>query len=216
MLYGVWMIYDRFTELCSAVTSSWLSFTYFTSDIGIALAYYSIPIQMLIVLRDRKKDLPYPWLWVLFVLFIAACGTTHAWHAFAALSVGETWSEAVIRLFTSTISIGTAVALAFVIPQARKIRSPAEVQAALEATVAQRTRELQRALEDRDAVVMEMHHRVGNIAQIAESIITLRERPNRDRRELTETALERMRALSTDAVGISGISGPSRALVRQR
>jgi hypothetical protein len=209
------MIYDRLSDICSAITSSWLSFTYFSSDIGIALAYYSIPIQMLIVLRDRKKDLPYPWVWVLFVLFIAACGTTHAWHAFAALLVGETWSEAVIRLFTSAVSIGTAVALAFVIPQVRRIRSPAEVQAELEQTVAQRTRELQRALEDRDAVVMEMHHRVGNIAQIAEAVIHLRDRPNRDRKEVTEAALERMRALSTDAVGIAGISRPSRALVRQ-
>ncbi|MGZ5007907.1 MAG: EAL domain-containing protein, partial [Methylobacter sp.] len=51
----------------------WLSVI---SDVLITLAYYSIPLTLVYFLRQRK-DLPYPWLLVMFAGFIVACGTTH-------------------------------------------------------------------------------------------------------------------------------------------
>ena len=54
------------------------------SDVAIATAYFAIPITMAIVLRHRYDDIPYPWLWLLFVTFIVACGLTHTSHVWAA------------------------------------------------------------------------------------------------------------------------------------
>jgi hypothetical protein len=45
------------------------------SDLSIALAYFAIPVVMAVVLRERREDIPYPWLWTLFVTFIVAAGS---------------------------------------------------------------------------------------------------------------------------------------------
>ena len=56
-----------------------------TSDTLIALAYYSIPVALIYFVR-RRKDLVFPALFILFGVFIFACGTTHLlavwtiWH----------------------------------------------------------------------------------------------------------------------------------------
>ena len=70
---------ERFVELCTSSTG--LYWLVLGSDLSIAAAYFAIPITMAIVLRDRKEDIPYPWLWLLFVTFIVACGLTHIVHA---------------------------------------------------------------------------------------------------------------------------------------
>ncbi len=35
------------------------------SDLSVALAYFALPVTMAVVLRQRKDDIPYPWLWTL-------------------------------------------------------------------------------------------------------------------------------------------------------
>jgi hypothetical protein len=52
--------------------------------VTIAVAYFAILITMAVVLPDRHDDIPYPWLWTLFVTFIVACGMTHVAHVLAA------------------------------------------------------------------------------------------------------------------------------------
>src|SRR5947209_14167357 len=61
------------------------------SDISIAAAYFAIPVTMALVLRHRKADIPYPWLWSLFVTFIVACGLTHVAHVWAAAGTENLW-----------------------------------------------------------------------------------------------------------------------------
>ena len=46
-----------------------------TSDTLIALAYYSIPVALIYFVR-RRKDLVFPALFILFGVFIFACGST--------------------------------------------------------------------------------------------------------------------------------------------
>src|SRR3954462_9286027 len=66
------------------------------SDLAIAVAYFAIPITMAVVLRHRKDDIPYPWLWTLFVTFIVACGMTHLAHVLsAAAGPDHMWLRAV-------------------------------------------------------------------------------------------------------------------------
>ncbi|NNC54732.1 MAG: hybrid sensor histidine kinase/response regulator, partial [Pseudomonadales bacterium] len=46
------------------------------SDLIIAIAYYSIPLALAIILFKRKA-FPFKWLIGLFAAFIILCGTTH-------------------------------------------------------------------------------------------------------------------------------------------
>ena len=55
------------------------------SDTIIAVSYYLIPLALVYFVR-RRKDLPFNWIFVMFGVFIFACGTTHLmdvwtlWH----------------------------------------------------------------------------------------------------------------------------------------
>lgn len=103
---------NQIIELCTSSTG--LYWIVLSSDVSIALAYFAIPITMAIVLRDRKDDIPYPWLWTLFVTFIVACGLTHTAHVWSA-ATGTDYLEAHagIGLFCALTSVGTAIAFAF-------------------------------------------------------------------------------------------------------
>src|SRR6266849_1877172 len=86
------------------------------SDALITLSYYSIPIALLYFVR-RRRDLAFNWMFVMFGVFIFACGTTHL------LQIWTLWIptyrlEGVIKLFTAVVSMATAVALVPLIPKA--------------------------------------------------------------------------------------------------
>jgi PAS domain S-box-containing protein len=109
------------------------------SDALIALAYYSIPLTLLYFVQKRK-DFPFGWIFLLFGVFIVACGTTHLmeiwtlWHP-------TYWLSGAIKAFTALVSLYTAVMLVALVPQALAIPSPAQ----LEAT----NRELQTQMSER-------------------------------------------------------------------
>ncbi len=174
---------ERFVELCTS--GNGLSWVTLGSDLSIALAYFAIPITMAIVLRDRRDDIPYPWLWLLFVTFIVACGMTHVAHVWSALS-GTNYLEvhAGIGFFCALVSVGTAVAFAFIIPQIKQLPSPKQQQQKLESLVTQRTAE-------KDQLIREINHRVGNQLQIIRSMISVEMR--RANGEETLALLDRLK-----------------------
>lgn len=96
------------------------------SDAMIALAYLCIPVLLAYFLR-RRTDLPYPWLFAMFGLFILSCGATHlfsiwnVWHA-------DYWAEGWMKALTAVVSLATTVSLIPVIPRALALRSPAELE----------------------------------------------------------------------------------------
>jgi len=98
------------------------------SDALIALAYYSIPATLVYFVRKRQ-DLPFNWIFVLFGLFIIACGTTHImeiwtlWHP-------TYWLSGFIKVITAVASVYTAVVLVILIPQLLALPSPAQLEAA--------------------------------------------------------------------------------------
>jgi diguanylate cyclase (GGDEF)-like protein/PAS domain S-box-containing protein len=100
------------------------------SDALITLSYYSIPLSLLYFIRLRK-DLPYPWLIVMFACFIVACGTTHL-LAIITIWIPVYWLEAYLKVFTALISVASALAMFWVIPLALKLPSPAQLQAEIE------------------------------------------------------------------------------------
>jgi len=86
------------------------------SDALIALAYFTIPVVLILLIRKRR-DLPFSWMFVLFGVFIVACGTTHVmevwnlWHA-------DYWFSGVIKATTAAASVGTAISLVRLMPEA--------------------------------------------------------------------------------------------------
>jgi C4-dicarboxylate-specific signal transduction histidine kinase len=119
-----------------------------TSDTVIALSCYLIPIALIYFVRKRT-DLPFNWIFVMFGVFILACGTTH---------VMEVWTlwypvyrlSGVIKAFTAVVSIATAAMLVKRIPQALALPSPTQLRTA--------NLNLEREINDRRRVEEALHH----------------------------------------------------------
>jgi len=105
------------------------------SDSIIALAYYSIPIALIFFVR-RRKDLVFSWIFILFAVFIVACGTTHLlgiwtiWHP-------AYWLDGMVKALTATVSLVTAILLWPLIPKALALPSPAQLRSAYQKLEAQ-------------------------------------------------------------------------------
>jgi PAS domain S-box-containing protein len=111
------------------------------SDSLIALAYYSIPIT-LVYFVQKRRDLPYSGLFLLFSALIICCGTTHImdvwilWHPIY-------WLAGFLKAFTAFVSVSTAILLVLVMSQALALPSPSQLAAAnhkLEVEIIERKR----------------------------------------------------------------------------
>jgi signal transduction histidine kinase len=98
------------------------------SDALIALSYYSIPATLVYFVRKRQ-DLPFNWIFILFGIFIVACGTTHIMEIWT-LWYPTYWLSGFIKVITAVASVYTAVVLVELIPQALAFPSPAQLEAA--------------------------------------------------------------------------------------
>jgi PAS domain-containing protein len=147
-----------------------LMWLHLISDSLIGVAYFSIPFALAYFVHKRR-DLPFSWMFVLFGLFIIACGSTH-WMEVWTLWYPDYWLSGAIKAFTAAASVPTAVALVFLIPRALSIPGAGQlramneslamqmagrqqieedlrkVQLELEAQVTERTRELANANRD--------------------------------------------------------------------
>jgi len=94
------------------------------SDALIALAYYSIPVALLVFVR-RRKDLQFGWMFVLFGVFILACGTTHLMGIWT-LSHPDYLAAGILKAVTAVTSVITAVILWPLIPKATALPGPAQ------------------------------------------------------------------------------------------
>lgn len=115
-----------------------LVFLHIMSDVLITLAYYSIPV-MLVYFVQKRRDLPFDWIFLMFSTFIIACGTTHAmevwtlWHP-------SYWLSGYFKLVTAIASVCTALLLVPLIPKALALPSPAQLEAANQALQASEQR----------------------------------------------------------------------------
>jgi PAS domain S-box-containing protein len=121
------------------------------SNAGIALAYFAIPPTLLFFVRKRR-DIAFSWMFLLFGLFILACGTTHI------LDIVTLWVpvyrlDVVIRTVTAVASIGTALMLVRILPEAIQLPNPEQLRSEISKRIeSQRQLEiLNRELEDRVA-----------------------------------------------------------------
>jgi PAS domain S-box-containing protein len=97
-----------------------------TSDLLIAIAYYSIPIALLYFVSQRV-DLPYPKLFFLFAAFIFCCGTTHLMEIWT-LWYPTYWVLGFLKAITALFSIDTAIEFIPLIPKMVALPSPTQLQ----------------------------------------------------------------------------------------
>lgn len=159
---------DALLQLCTSRTG--LGWLLIGTDLAIACSYFAIPLIMGMVLSHRKEDIPYPWLWGLFVVFIVACGLTHLAHVWSAISgLDHLSAQVTVNFLCAIASVGTAIAFAFVLPQIKDLPSPKQQRTELERLVRQRTFE-------KDRLIQEINHRIGNQLQILSSLISIETR----------------------------------------
>ncbi len=97
------------------------------SDSLSAIAYYSIPL-MLVRFVQKRRDLPYAKVLLLFSAFTIACGTTHImdvwtlWHP-------SYWLFGFLKALSAFISVCTAITLIPIIPQALILPSLEQLEA---------------------------------------------------------------------------------------
>lgn len=130
-------------------------------DALIALAYFSIPLALMTLVR-RRGDLgsATPML-VLFSIFIFLCGTTHLMDIWT-IWLPNYWAEAVIKVAAGVVSVVTAALLWPSIPKVLRLPSVNQLQAAIarletqaverrraEARLAQMNAELERRIAER-------------------------------------------------------------------
>jgi two-component system, NtrC family, sensor kinase len=114
-----------------------LVWLHIASDSLIAIAYYSIPLT-LVYFVQKREDLPFKWILLLFGAFIVSCGTTHVmevwtlWHP-------TYWLSGSLKLITASISVYTAIVLVPIIPQALALPSPGQLEAANRQLIAEIT-----------------------------------------------------------------------------
>lgn len=116
----------------------WWVWSHAIGDLGIALAYFSIPIALVSFVR-RREDLAFKPVFWLFAAFILLCGTGHLVDL-ATLWLPAYGLEAGVKLATAAVSLATAAALWPMMPQALALPSPRQLHAANSALAASEAR----------------------------------------------------------------------------
>ncbi len=94
----------------------WLLWMHVISDVLICLSYYSIPLTLLYLVRS-KKGVEFSGFFLIFSLFIFACGTTHALEIYT-MWVPAYAVQGVVKILTAFVSLGAAIAL---VPAVRQV-----------------------------------------------------------------------------------------------
>jgi len=131
---------DFFTHLFSTADwpprwhcGSWSDFhgwLYILSDLSIWASYFAIPFLLFRIIKKRR-DIPFPRIFWLFIAFILLCGTTHLidalifwWPAYRV--------NALIKLITGIISVIAVLALYKILPLVYNLRTVDELEAEIE------------------------------------------------------------------------------------
>lgn len=156
------------------------------ADAVIALAYFSIPVVLVVLVR-RRPDVSFSRVVLLFAVFILACGTGHVLDIWNIWHGAYGWSLAV-RVITAAASIGTAVVLWPLLPTFLAIPSHGQ----LEREIADRTHAQAALREAHDGLEERVHERTRELEDFA---------------HLTADREERMIDLKREVNALSGALG---------
>ncbi len=160
------------------------------SDTLIGLAYTAIPIALVGFIRKRT-DLPFNWMFLLFGVFIVACGATH-WMEVWTLWHPTYWLSGSVKAITAAASVPTAILLYLLIPKAVALpstRQLEEAKAALEHENAERRRVEAELRNAHDALESRVEARTRDL-------MIANERLEVQRRELEEASRKKSEFLA--------------------
>lgn len=100
------------------------------ADALIALAYFSIPLTLLVFVR-RRQDLKFNWIFLMFSAFIFLCGSTHIVDILT-IWYPQYWLQGYTKAATAGVSLITAVALWWLMPAALRLPSTATLEGMVE------------------------------------------------------------------------------------
>lgn len=100
------------------------------SDSLIAMAYFTIPLTLIVFVR-RRKDLQFHWMFLCFAIFILACGASHVIEVWT-VWYPDYWLSGAVKAITALASIPTAFLLMKLLPFALALPSPAALAASNE------------------------------------------------------------------------------------
>ncbi|OYZ02797.1 MAG: GGDEF domain-containing protein, partial [Methylophilales bacterium 16-45-7] len=103
-----------------------LLWLYVVSDSVIALSYFTIPLALLYLVKKRK-DIQFNWIFVMFSVFIFACGMTHLISIFT-IWMPAYWVDASVKGVTAIASAITAFMLWRLMPLALTMTSTKQLQ----------------------------------------------------------------------------------------
>lgn len=174
-----------------------LLWAYVISDSLIAVAYYSIPIALWYFVRKRT-DLPFNWIFIMFGVFILACGTT---HIVGVLNIWQPvyWLDASLKMFTAAVSIATAIMLWPLIPKALSLPHPSELIAL--------NLSLEREVVDRRQAQVQAQHLAESLEQKVAELRRSNEALERSNIELQRFAYIASHDLQTPMRSISSFAG---------
>lgn len=112
------------------VCGQWTPFhgwMYVISDLTIFLAYMAIPFALVYFVRKRWYDLPFKWVFYMFIAFITLCGLTHLIDA-VIFWIPVYRLNAITLMTTAVVSVVTVLGMLKVIPQALTLKGPGELQ----------------------------------------------------------------------------------------
>ncbi|MET0308434.1 MAG: response regulator [Sphingomonas sp.] len=138
-----------------------LIWTHVIADAVIALAYFSIPVALITLIRKRR-DLDFGWVFWCFAVFILACGGTHL------MAIWTLWQpvyglEAAVKVVTAVASIVTAIVLWPLLPKAIALPSPLKLSAA--------NAELAAIIVERDAALQELREQIAQREDIEAALL---------------------------------------------
>lgn len=142
-----------------------------SSDSLIVISYYLIPFALVYLVRKRR-DLAFNWMFLMFGMFILACGTTHLmaiwnlWHSAYRL-------EGVVKAITALVSLPTALLLFRLLPTAIALPSPDQLRAEIqqrtkaEEEVRRLNADLEQRVEERTAKLRRANDTLKRYAYVA-------------------------------------------------
>jgi PAS domain S-box-containing protein len=98
------------------------------ADSLIALAYLTIPFILVYFVRKRA-ELRFTWIFLSFAIFIVACGASHVMEIWT-IWFPMYWLSGGIKIITALASVLTALLLVKLVPAALRFPSPSALQAA--------------------------------------------------------------------------------------